>query len=347
MADATDAPMSVAVIGAGAWGSALANAAARAQPAAQGAGSFSAFSPVPLWGRDAADMAAMAQTHENARFLPGVTLDAGVVPSSDPKLLENADAVLLVLPAQQIRTALGQLRPHLSRPALPVVICAKGIERGSGLFMSDVVREALPDAIPAVLSGPSFAADVARGLPTAVALAAEDETLAARLARRLSGPTLRIYHSNDIRGVEIGGAAKNVLAIACGIVMGRGLGESARAALVARGFAEMVRFAVAHGADPATLMGLSGLGDLVLTCGSRQSRNYAFGEALGAGVPMDRASDGKLTEGAATAPVLLERARNAGVDMPVAAAVAAILDGRISIDAAIDELMMRPLRREG
>ncbi|MGV2979582.1 NAD(P)H-dependent glycerol-3-phosphate dehydrogenase [Camelimonas sp. ID_303_24] len=347
MTDTSGAPASslrIAVIGAGAWGTALANAAARAQP---DAGATPDAHAVPLWGRNVADMAQMAARHENARFLPGVTLADGVAPSSDPAIMADADAVLLVIPAQQIRAALAGLKPHLSRPGLPVIICAKGIERGSGLFMSDVVRQALPEAVPAVFSGPSFAADVARGLPTAVVLAADDAQLAARLARRLSGPTLRVYHSGDMRGVEIGGAAKNVLAIACGIVMGRGLGESARAALVARGFAEMVRFATAFGGETATLMGLSGLGDLVLTCGSAQSRNFAFGEALGAGVEMAAASGGKLTEGAATAPVLLQRARAAGVDMPVASAVADILDGRLSIDHAVDALMMRPLRREG
>lgn len=333
--------MSMAVIGAGAWGTALANAAARAQLPGN------AMPPqVALWGRDAAHMTAMKRLRENARFLPGAMLEDNVAPSSDPQVLADADAVLLVIPAQQIRLALDGLRAQLSRARLPVIICAKGIERGTGQFMSDVVREMLPEAIPAVLSGPSFATDVAHGLPTAVVLAADDEQLAARLALRLSGSTLRIYHSNDMRGVEIGGAAKNVLAIACGIVMGRGLGESARAALVARGFAEMVRFASAFGADPATLMGLSGLGDLVLTSGSAQSRNFAFGQALGAGASVESASGGKLTEGAATASVLLDRALQAGVDMPVAAAVAAILDGKLSIDDAIDELMMRPLRRE-
>lgn len=341
MANAGD-HMSIAVIGAGAWGTALANAVARAQlPVGK------QISTIPLWGRNAADMAAMELTRENARFLPGAVLEDNVAPSSDPQVLAGVDAALLVIPAQQIRSALTGLLPQLSRPGLQIIICAKGIERGTGQFMSDVVREMLPEAIPAVLSGPSFAADVAHGLPTAVVLAADDAQLAARLAQRLSGSTLRIYHSGDMRGVEIGGAAKNVLAIACGIVMGRGLGESARAALVARGFAEMVRFASAFGGDAATLMGLSGLGDLVLTCGSAQSRNFAFGEALGAGATVESASGGKLTEGAATAPVLLERARQAGVDMPVAAAVAAIIDGRLNIDEAIDDLMMRPLRREG
>lgn len=332
---------SIAVIGAGAWGSALANAAARAQFPDD------AIPPqVPLWGRNAAEMTAMAHSRQNARFLPGAILESNVAPSSDPDVLAGADAVLLVVPAQQIRPALTGLRAQLSRPGLPVIICAKGIERSTGQFMSDVVRETLPGAVPAVLSGPSFAMDVAHGLPTAVVLAADNEALAARLAQRLSGSTLRIYHSTDMRGVEIGGAAKNVLAIACGIVMGRGLGESARAALVARGFAEMARFASAFGAESATLMGLSGLGDLVLTCGSAQSRNFAFGHALGAGASVESASSGKLTEGAATAAVLLKRARDAGVDMPVAAAVAAILDGNLSIDDAIDALMMRPLRRE-
>ncbi|HUZ66739.1 MAG TPA: NAD(P)H-dependent glycerol-3-phosphate dehydrogenase, partial [Beijerinckiaceae bacterium] len=206
--------------------------------------------------------------------------------------------------------------------------------------------EILPGLTPAVLSGPSFARDVASGLPTAVTLAAQDGDLAAKLATLLAAPGFRLYHSTDMRGVEIGGAAKNVLAIACGIAAGRGLGASAAAALVARGFAELRRYGAALGARPETLMGLSGLGDLVLTCGSAQSRNYALGLALGAGASLASASAGKLAEGVFTAPVLVETARAHGLEMPVAEGVAAILDGRIDVVGAIEALLARPLRAE-
>jgi glycerol-3-phosphate dehydrogenase (NAD(P)+) len=226
------------------------------------------------------------------------------------------------------------------------VVCAKGIERGTGLFMSDIVADTLRGAMPAVLSGPSFADDVARGLPTAVVLAAPVEPIAEVLAAALSSATFRVYHSVDMRGVEIGGAAKNVLAIACGAVIGRGLGESARAALVARGFAELMRFARAYGAEPQTLMGLSGLGDLVLTASSLKSRNYAFGEALGRGLGVAEASGGKLAEGALTAAALVDLADARGIDMPIARQVAALVAGEVSLDAAITALMSRPARTE-
>jgi glycerol-3-phosphate dehydrogenase (NAD(P)+) len=231
------------------------------------------------------------------------------------------------------------------KPETPLVLCAKGIDRG-GFFLSDIAGEARPGAPCAVLSGPSFAADVAAGLPTAVTLACPDEAEAERLARTLSGPSFRVYHSRDRRGVEIGGAAKNVLAIGCGVVIGRGLGESARAALIARGFAELLRFAQAFGGRPETLMGLSGLGDLVLTAGSAQSRNFAFGERLGRGDAPAEAAAGRLTEGAFTAPVLVALARARGVEMPVAEAVDSVIAGRLSLDQAIDRLMSRPLKAE-
>ena len=227
----------------------------------------------------------------------------------------------------------------------PVIACAKGIERGSHKFMTEVIAEAAPGATPAILSGPSFAADVARGLPTAVTLAAGDEATAAALARALGSPTFRLYHSTDMRGVEIGGAAKNVLAIAAGIVVGRGLGASAAAALTTRGFAELSRFGQALGARPETLTGLAGLGDLILTCSSPQSRNFSLGIALGQGKP-DALRGDKLAEGAATAPALVEMAKEKNVDMPIAAAVAAVLDGRLSVDQATESLLTRPLRAE-
>lgn len=323
----------VAVIGGGAWGTALANAAALAGR------------DVVFWMRDGAAVAALARTRENARYLPGVPLHDRVVPTAAVADLGVADAALLVTPAQALRNAMTTIAPGLRRGAA-LVICAKGIERETGRFLSDVAAEVRPEGPVAVLSGPSFADDVARGFPTAVTLAAAKSGAAAELAAALSGPTFRLYHTDDLRGVEIGGAAKNVLAIACGAVIGRGLGESAKAALTARGFAELTRFARAYEARPETLMGLSGLGDLVLTCGSAQSRNFAFGERLGRGLPVAEASAGKLAEGAFTAGALVARARAKGVDMPIAEAVDAVIAGRATIDQAIGALMSRPLKAE-
>jgi glycerol-3-phosphate dehydrogenase (NAD(P)+) len=240
---------------------------------------------------------------------------------------------------------LSGLEPAL-RPGVPAVICAKGIERGSGAYASEIVAALSPGRPVAILSGPSFAADVARGLPTAVTLACRDGALAAKLAAALSGRALRIYHGTDVRGVEIGGAGKNVLAVAAGIVDGRGLGESAKAALVARGFAELMRFAASAGGRPETLMGLSGLGDLVLTCASAQSRNFAYGRRIGAGVPLDEAAAGQLAEGAFTAEALAGLARAQGVEMPISVSVAELVAGRLTVEAAIETLLSRPLRPE-
>ncbi|WP_132254607.1 NAD(P)H-dependent glycerol-3-phosphate dehydrogenase [Methylobacterium segetis] len=324
----------IAVVGGGAWGTALANAAA------------AAGHPVTLWLRDAEAAARLQETRENARYLPGVPLHAGIAATDRPEALAGAAALLLVTPAQTMRGVLGQLGPHFAAGA-PVVLCAKGIERGTDAFMSGVAGEVLGAGTPvAVLSGPSFAADVARNLPTAVTLAAADGTLAADLARTLSGPTLRLYHTDDVRGVEVGGAGKNVLAIASGIVAGRGLGESARAALIARAFAELMRFARAYGGRPETLMGLSGLGDLVLTASSPQSRNFAFGQRLGEGASPQAASGGKLAEGAFTAAALVALARAREVEMPVAESVAAIVSGEASVEAVITRLLARPLKGE-
>lgn len=320
----------IGVIGAGAWGTALANAAAEAGHS------------VRLWGRDAEQVAAMARTRENARYLPGIALKPGVAPVADLAEVARARAILLVVPAQETRAMALTLAPYLAH-GTPVVACAKGIERGTGAFMTQAVAQSLPRAVPAILSGPSFAEDVARGLPTAVTLACADEAAAERLATALTSPSFRVYHATDVRGVEIGGAAKNVLAIAAGVVEGLGLGESARAALVARGFAELRRFAAAGGARPETLMGLSGLGDLVLTCGSAKSRNFAYGLALARG----EAAGGKLAEGAYTAAVLAQRARELDVEMPIVAAVDAVLAGTLRPDAAVAALMSRPVRPEG
>jgi glycerol-3-phosphate dehydrogenase (NAD(P)+) len=320
----------IAVLGAGAWGTALANAAAR-----QGR-------EVVLWARDAQHVAEIAATRENTRRLAGVKLAEAVAPQADLQTIADADIVLCVVPAQALREMAMQLK-GIIRTDAPLVICAKGIERGTNLLLTDVVAQCLPGQPVAILSGPSFADDVARGLPTAVTVAAKDETLARTLASALGTPTLRLYHSTDVLGVEIGGATKNVLAIGCGIAAGRGLGASAGAALIARGFAELSRFASSRGARPETLMGLSGLGDLVLTCSSAQSRNFSFGLALGRGEP----APAKLAEGALTAPVLLDMAKASGVDMPIARAVAEILSGRLTVDEAIGVLLARPQKAEG
>jgi glycerol-3-phosphate dehydrogenase (NAD(P)+) len=323
----------IGVAGAGAWGTALANAAARAGRR------------VILWTRDPAQAQAMTRKRENRAKLPGVRLDAAVAPTSALAALAEADALLVAVPAQAMRGACLALAPIASAHC-PVICCAKGIERGTRMFMTDIVAEVLPQTLPAILSGPSFAADVASGLPTAVVIAAMEPALAGELATALSSPTLRLYHTLDARGVEIGGAAKNVLAIAAGLVEGRGLGDSAKAALTARGFAELRRFAAAHGARPETLMGLSGLGDLLLSASTPKSRNFAFGLALGRGEPPATATHGKLAEGLFTASVLAEMAREAGIAMPVCEAVAAIIDAKLAIDDAIDALMNRPVRAE-
>jgi glycerol-3-phosphate dehydrogenase (NAD(P)+) len=322
----------IGVLGAGAWGTALANVAARGG------------ARVSLWARDPAAVTAMAVSRESRR-LPGFRLDDRVVPTSSIAEAVAADAVLLAVPAQESR-GVATLAAAV-RAGTPVVACAKGIERGTRKFMTEVIAECLPQAVPAILSGPGFAEDVVRGLPTAVTLAAQDETVAQALARAVSSPTFRPYRSTDVRGVEIGGAAKNVLAIAAGIVANRKLGTGALAALTTRGFAELARFGRAFGARSETLTGLSGLGDLILTCLSPQSRNFSLGLALGQGRTAEEAHrEGKLAEGMFTASVLVEMANKRGVEMPIASAVAAMLDGRMSVDAAIESLLTRPLRAE-
>ena len=321
---------SVAVIGAGAWGTALAGVAARAGR------------DVVLYARSPERAAHIAATRANPK-LPGVMLDASIEVTSDLAVAAAMEIVLIATPAQNLRAAVTALPPHLAA-AKPVIACAKGMERGTHKFMTEVIAEAAPNAIPAILSGPSFADDVARGLPTAVTLAAKDEALASALVQALGSATFRPYHSTDVRGVEIGGAAKNVLAIAAGIVIGRNLGASAQAALTTRGFSELMRLGRACGARSETMSGLSGLGDLILTCGSPQSRNLALGTALGRGEARPR---DKLAEGEFTAPVLIELAASQNVDMPVSNAVAAILSGAMTIDAAIESLLTRPFKAEG
>ena len=322
----------IAVIGGGAWGTALALTCTRAGRS------------VSLWESDPANAAHLA-VHRESRFLPGVRLDDRIALVADLAEAARAQAILLVVPAQAVRAVTKALSPLLA-PDTPVIVCAKGIERGTQKFMTEVVGECAPGATPAILSGPSFAADVAHGLPTAVTLAAADEALAAALAKAIGSATFRPYRSTDVRGVELGGAAKNVLAIAAGVVTGRGLGASALAALTTRGFAELARFGKAYGAKPETMTGLSGLGDLLLTCSSPQSRNFSFGIELGRGrKPED--IHGGLAEGVFTAPVLLAMARERAVDMPIATAVAALLDGTLTVDAAIESLLTRPLKAEG
>ncbi|MBI1867883.1 MAG: NAD(P)-dependent glycerol-3-phosphate dehydrogenase [Methylocystis sp.] len=323
----------IAVLGAGAWGTALANVASAGR------------SRVVLWGHDPAHVEALAKDRENKRFLPGLPLAAAVAPQADLESVEDADVVLAAAPAQAMREVARRARPHL-RDGAAFVICAKGIERGSRRFMSEAVAEELPQVEIAVLSGPSFAADVCKGLPTAVTLAAFRDDLARRLCELLSTRAFRLYRSCDVRGVEIGGAAKNVLAIASGMAAGRDLGASAQAALIARGFAELMRLGRVCGAQRETLMGLSGLGDLVLTCGSAQSRNFALGYALGRGEGLHDAAHGKLAEGAFTAAALVEMAVERQVEMPIAAAVDAILAGRWNVADAIEALLMRPLKAE-
>jgi glycerol-3-phosphate dehydrogenase (NAD(P)+) len=321
---------SVAVIGAGAWGTALAGVAARAGR------------DVTLYARDSGRAAQIAATRANPK-LSGVLLDANIKVTGDLAVAAAAGIILIATPAQNLRAAITPLAPHLAKPT-PVIACAKGIERGTHKFMTEVIAETAPNAVPAILSGPSFAEDVARGLPTAVTLAANDETLASALVRALGSATFRPYHTTDVRGVEIGGAAKNVLAIAAGIVIGRKFGASAQAALTTRGFSELARLGRACGARSETISGLSGLGDLILTCSSPQSRNLALGIALGRGEarPPDR-----LAEGEFTAPVLIELAASQSVDMPVSNAVAAILSGAVTIDEAIESLLTRPFKAEG
>ena len=320
----------VAVIGAGAWGTALAGVAARAGR------------DVVLYARSAESAAEIGTTRVNPK-LAGARLEAAVKVTADIAVAAAADIILIATPAQNLREAVAALAPHLVA-ATPIIACAKGIERGTHKFMTEVIAQAAPDAIPAILSGPSFADDVARGLPTAVTLAAKDERLASALVQALGSSTFRPYHTPDVRGVEIGGAAKNVLAIAAGIVVGRKFGASAQAALTTRGFSELVRLGRACGARSETMAGLSGLGDLILSCGSPQSRNFALGVALGRG---ERPPRDRLAEGEFTAPVLIELAASQNVDMPVSNAVAAILSGATTIDAAIESLLTRPFKAEG
>jgi len=321
------------IVGGGAWGTALAQVASAGER------------ETLLWALEPEVVDSINRAHRNASFLPDVDLNPAIRATSDLADLNACDAWLVVTPAQHMRAVLDQARDCDK----PMVLCSKGIEEKSGELLHRVASQACPGARVAVLSGPTFAHEVARGLPTAVTLAAEDLQLAEQLRERIAQPTLRIYVSDDVAGAEIGGAVKNVLAIACGVVEGKGLGQNARAALIGRGFAEMTRFGLAFGANRDTLTGLSGLGDLVLTCSSTSSRNYSLGKGIGEGrSAAELLSDRKtVAEGAFTAPVLARLAREKGIDMPIVDAVDALIAGRVDVDQALDALLSRPPRAEG
>jgi len=325
----------IGIIGAGAWGTALSTVVCRAGRDAV------------LWAREAEVVEGINRDHENSLFLPGVKLDERITATGSLAEAADADALLLVVPAQFLRAVTGELG-NLMKEAVPVVLCAKGIERDSGALMTEVVADILPGQPVAVLSGPTFAAEVAGELPTAVTLAAEDDALGARLEKALGGQRFRIYRSGDVAGAEIGGAVKNVLAIACGITEGRGFGSNGRAALITRGLAEMIRLCLAKGGRAETMMGLCGLGDLVLTCSSRQSRNYSVGVALGEGAALDDVLAGRVSvaEGVESAGAVDGLARTLGIEMPIVAAVHAVLSGELSVDHAITGLLARPFRSE-
>ncbi len=321
----------IAVLGGGAWGSALASTARRAGHA------------VRLWARDAEIVASLNSRRENPRYLPGLTLAEGIAATTElDGALGGAGLVLVATPAQTLRQVLMQAAGAIAE-GIPVVLCAKGLERGTGSLLSEVAGAVLGPQPVAALSGPSFASDVARGRPPAVVVAPAEAELASALATTLSAPHFRCYSSADLTGVEIGGALKNVLAIGAGVVVGSALGASAQAAMVTRGFVELRKIGAAYGAEPETLMGLSGLGDLVLTCSSGQSRNFSYGLALGRGEDL---SGRALAEGVATAAVAAAMARSNGIEAPIVDAVDRILAGSVTVHDAVAELMARPLKSE-
>ncbi|KTE45691.1 MULTISPECIES: NAD(P)H-dependent glycerol-3-phosphate dehydrogenase [unclassified Sphingopyxis] len=321
------------VVGGGAWGTALAQLLA-----ADGA-------PVQLWVREADVVAAINSEHRNPLFLPGATLAPSLTATGDLAELATCDALLIVVPVPYMRAVLADLPPGDA----PLILCSKGMEAGSFAFPVDIARDVAPSRPVAVLSGPTFAHEVAAGLPTAITLAAADPALADALAQAIARPHFRPYVSTDVTGAEIGGAVKNILAIASGIVDGAGLGLNARAALISRGFAEMSRFGLARGAEAETLAGLAGLGDLILTCTSANSRNFALGQGLGRGeeAAVLMADRRTVAEGAFSAPVVAAAARADGIDMPITDAVARLVAGEIRATEAIQALLSRPLRREG
>ncbi len=322
----------VGIIGGGAWGTALAAVMAQVHGHAL------------IWARESEVVDAINETHENTVFLPKIALAQSIKATSDLADMADCSALLLVTPAQHLRATLLAL-PDTNAP---LILCAKGIEAKTQYLMCEIAQEVRPDNSVAILSGPTFAHEVAAGKPTAITLAAKDEALGKSLLTQIAAPHFRPYWTDDVIGAEIGGAVKNVLAIGCGVVDGAGLGLNARAALIARGFAEMQRFGLAKGGKPETLAGLSGLGDLVLTCSSENSRNFSLGRGLGQGksavaLLADRNS---VAEGAYTAPVLLQSAQTLGVDMPIVAAVCSLLDGTARVDEAVQSLLARPLKAE-
>ncbi len=325
----------IGVVGAGAWGTALAQTLRRAGRA------------VRLWAFEPETAESINARHENVAYLPGVALDTAIRATPALEDMADCDLLLMVPPAQHLRAIAARLALHLPS-GRPLVICAKGIEQETGCFLADVLRQEVPDARVAVLSGPSFAGEVARGLPAAVTLAADDEALGRAIAAAIGHRAFRPYWTDDLIGVQIGGAVKNVLAIAAGIALGKALGRSAHAALVTRGFAELTRFGTALGARAETLAGLSGLGDLVLTCSSTQSRNMSLGRALGQGERLEDILKARnsVAEGVHTAAAVMLIAERDGLDMPISAAVHAIVRGETSVDAAIEGLLARPFRTE-
>jgi glycerol-3-phosphate dehydrogenase (NAD(P)+) len=324
----------IGIVGAGAWGTALGAAAARAGRR------------VTLWAREEDVVASVNSVQENIRFLPGISLEGAITASGDGAALEGCDLILLAMPAQNLRTVTANFAPYFKNA--PLVICAKGVELKSGALMSEVAHEVVGDRPLAILSGPTFAHEVARGLPSAVTLACADNALGAAIAAALGGATLRPYLSDDMVGAQIGGALKNVMAIAAGIAIGRGLGENARAAIMTRGFAEMVRLARAKGGRIETLAGLSGLGDLVLTCSSAQSRNFSLGSALGGGESLADilAARESVAEGVTSAPAMVALGKLLAVELPIAEAVDAVLHKGANINATIATLLARPFRPE-
>jgi glycerol-3-phosphate dehydrogenase (NAD(P)+) len=317
--------MSIAVLGGGAFGTALAISLAQ-------------VGPVTLWARNAEDM---TTTRENTKRLPGCPFPEALSVTSDLHSATTANTLLLAIPLQKLRSFLQDHTALLAQKTL--VACCKGIELNTGCGPVTVISETIPSATPAILTGPSFAADIARRLPTALTLACANDTAGQTLQKSLTTPNLRLYRTTDTTGAELGGALKNVIAIACGAAMGRALGESARAALMTRGYAEMQRLAAHLRADPTTLSGLSGFGDLTLTCTSAQSRNYRLGLSLGTGTTFD---PNTTVEGAATAQAVHVLAKDNGLDMPITAAVAALIDNRLDVDSAMQSLLTRPLKEE-
>ncbi len=325
----------IGVIGAGAWGTALAQTAA------------AAGNKVLIQAREPEVVDGINRHQQNTLYLKDVPLSAHIRATNDIADLGNCDLILAVPPAQHMRAALTAFAPHM-KEGLPVVLCAKGVERGTDALMTEVLEAVLPQACPAVLAGPNFAREVAQGLPSAVTIACADEAIGARISASIAGPAFRPYQSTDLIGAEAGGAIKNVIAIACGIAEGKGLGRNAHAALITRGFAEMTRLAMAMGGKLETMVGLCGMGDLVLTCSSPQSRNMSVGLALGQGQTLAQALEGKVSvaEGVESAPAVIDLGKTYGVDLPLCSAVAAVLAGKIDVNGAVAALLSRPLKAE-